>query len=84
VQVKYEELKGWETDITSAKSFDDLPENAQKYVQFIEDFVGIKVQYIGVGYVYSLFCLFLTPELHDQVMLTPQCCSSGRESMITR
>lgn len=55
VKVKYAELKGWETDITAAKSFTDLPENAQKYVQFIEDFVGIKVQYIGVGYVNFLF-----------------------------
>jgi adenylosuccinate synthase len=55
VKVRYEELEGWKTDITSAKSFDDLPKNAQKYVQFIEAFVGIKVQYIGVGYVYSLF-----------------------------
>jgi adenylosuccinate synthase len=55
VKVKYAELKGWETDITSAKSFSDLPENAQKYVEFIEDFVGIKAQYIGVGYVYN-FC----------------------------
>jgi adenylosuccinate synthase len=57
VKVKYVELKGWETDITAAKSFKDLPENAQKYVQFIEDFVGIKVQYIGVGYVNFLFGL---------------------------
>ena len=55
MNVKYEELKGWGADITSAKSFDDLPENARKYVQFIEVFVGIKVQYIGVGYVHLLF-----------------------------
>jgi adenylosuccinate synthase len=51
VKVKYVELKGWESDITSAKTFQDLPQNAQKYVQFIEDFVGIKAKYIGVGYV---------------------------------
>lgn len=51
VKVKYVELKGWETDITAVRSFNDLPENAQKYVKFVEDFIGIKVQYIGVGYV---------------------------------
>lgn len=51
MKVKYAELKGWETDITSVRDFNDLPENAQKYVQFIENFVGIKAQYIGVGYV---------------------------------
>jgi adenylosuccinate synthase len=49
------ELKGWESDITSAKTFQDLPENAQKYVKFIEEFVGIKAQYIGVGYVYNFY-----------------------------
>lgn len=51
MKVKYVELKGWESDITSAKTFEDLPQKAQKYVQFIEDFVGIKAKYIGVGYV---------------------------------
>lgn len=51
VKVKYVELKGWESDITSAKTFEDLPQNAQKYIHFIEEFVGIKAKYIGVGYV---------------------------------
>jgi adenylosuccinate synthase len=49
VKVKYEELKGWEKPITGAKSFYDLPKNARAYVEFIENFVGVKVQYIGVG-----------------------------------
>ncbi|PMD25027.1 Adenylosuccinate synthetase [Hyaloscypha hepaticicola] len=49
VKVKYEELQGWEKPITGAKSFYDLPKNARAYVEFIENFVGIKVQYIGVG-----------------------------------
>lgn len=54
VKVKYEELKGWEADISKARTFEELPENAQKYVLFIEEKVKIKVQYIGVGYVLSL------------------------------
>ena len=29
----YEEMPGWQTDITAAKTFADLPENAQKYVK---------------------------------------------------
>ncbi|KAH6673796.1 Adenylosuccinate synthetase [Halenospora varia] len=49
VKVKYEELKGWEADISKARTFEELPENAQKYVLFIEEKVKIKVQYIGVG-----------------------------------
>ena len=42
-------LKGWEKPITGAKSFYDLPKEARAYVEFIENFVGIKVQYIGTG-----------------------------------
>ena len=49
VQVKYEELKGWEKPITEAKSFYDLPKAARAYVEFIEGFVGVKVKYIGTG-----------------------------------
>ncbi|PMD51910.1 Adenylosuccinate synthetase [Hyaloscypha bicolor E] len=49
VKVKYEELKGWEKPTTGAKAFYDLPKEARAYVEFIENFVGIKVQYIGTG-----------------------------------
>jgi len=49
VKVQYEELKGWEKPITGAKTFYDLPKEAREYVEFIEKFVGVKVQYIGVG-----------------------------------
>lgn len=49
VKVKYEEFKGWEKPTTGAKSFYDLPKEARAYVEFIEKFVGVKVQYIGTG-----------------------------------
>lgn len=49
VKVQYEELEGWQKPITGAKSFYDLPKQARAYVEFIENFVGVKVQYIGVG-----------------------------------
>lgn len=49
VKVQYEELKGWEKPITDAKSFYDLPKEAREYVEFIEKFVGVRIQYIGVG-----------------------------------
>ena len=45
----YEELPGFTEDITHAKSFDDLPENAQKYIQFIEQYLGIDVYLVSVG-----------------------------------
>ena len=45
----YQELDGWQDDITSINSFDELPENAQKYIKFIEDYLGIEVYLVSVG-----------------------------------
>lgn len=49
VEVIYETLPGWESDISEITDFAQLPANCQKYVHFIEDFLGVKVQWIGVG-----------------------------------
>lgn len=48
-EVVYEELPGWEASSAGAKAFTDLPANARKYVEFVEEFVGVKVKYIGTG-----------------------------------
>ncbi|MEU6713689.1 adenylosuccinate synthase [Nonomuraea sp. NPDC046802] len=45
----YEEFPGWREDITSAKSFDDLPPNAQAYVRTLEEMSGAPISAIGVG-----------------------------------
>ncbi|ETK34693.1 adenylosuccinate synthase [Microbispora sp. ATCC PTA-5024] len=45
----YEEFPGWQEDITSAKTFDDLPPNAQSYVRALEEMSGAPVSAIGVG-----------------------------------
>lgn len=45
----YEEFPGWSEDITGARSFEDLPENAQKYVLAIEAMSGARISAIGVG-----------------------------------
>ncbi len=45
----YEMFPGWTEDITSARSFDDLPVNAQKYVRAIESMSGARFSAIGVG-----------------------------------
>ncbi|GMG19189.1 unnamed protein product [Ambrosiozyma monospora] len=49
VDVEYETLPGWDQDITKIKNYDDLPENAKKYLAFIEKFVGVPVQWVGTG-----------------------------------
>ncbi|WP_425805912.1 adenylosuccinate synthase [Desulfitobacterium sp. Sab5] len=45
----YEELPGWQEDITGVKSFEDLPASAQAYVQRIEKLTETKVTLIAVG-----------------------------------
>ena len=43
------ELPGWEEDISDARTLDDLPENARRYLDFVSDYVGVPIAYIGVG-----------------------------------
>jgi len=45
----YQDMPGWTEDITGARSFDDLPENAQRYVNKIENDIRIPVSIISVG-----------------------------------
>ncbi|KAH8921678.1 Adenylosuccinate synthetase [Atractiella rhizophila] len=49
VEVKYETLKGWKKSLKSCRKWDELPEEAKKYVRFIELVTGVKVKWIGVG-----------------------------------
>lgn len=49
VNVVYETLPGWMSDISEVRSWDDLPINAQKYVERIEALTGIHCRWIGVG-----------------------------------
>lgn len=46
---KYEVLPGWETDITNIRDYDQLPINARKYIEAIEEFSDVPVGWIGVG-----------------------------------
>jgi adenylosuccinate synthase len=45
----YENFPGWNDDITGARTFDDLPKNAQDYVLAIEAMSGARISAIGVG-----------------------------------
>jgi adenylosuccinate synthase len=44
-----EYLDGWSQDISKARSFGDLPGNAQAYVRAIEEMIGAPIVAIGVG-----------------------------------
>ncbi|GJJ12040.1 hypothetical protein Clacol_006281 [Clathrus columnatus] len=41
VKVEYITFPGWNTSIENTKSIDELPENCRKYLQFMEDFIGV-------------------------------------------
>ena len=45
----WEYLPGWKCDISKARSFDELPENARKYVEFIEKETGCPVVIVSNG-----------------------------------
>jgi adenylosuccinate synthase len=46
---QYDELPGWSEDLTEIRTYEDLPENAKKYLAYLEDAVGVPVVLIGVG-----------------------------------
>ena len=46
---EYEELPGWDEDITEAREEADLPQAARDYLAFIADFVGVPIALVGVG-----------------------------------
>ena len=45
----YEELPGWESDLTEIRNHDDLPVNARRYLGFIGETTGANLRYVGVG-----------------------------------
>ncbi len=55
----YEILDGWTEDITNVRKFDELPENAKKYINAIEDFIEIPITFISVG-----------PERNQNIVIT--------------
>lgn len=46
----YEEVPGWKgCDISECKTFEDLPETAQRYIEHLEELVGAKISMISVA-----------------------------------
>jgi adenylosuccinate synthase len=43
------ELPGWHENITGCRSIEELPRNAQDYLEFVSDFLGIPIVMVGVG-----------------------------------
>lgn len=45
----YKELEGGWGHIADCRTFEELPQNAQDYIRFIEDYIGIPAKFIGTG-----------------------------------
>jgi len=45
----YEYFAGWTEDISRARTFEDLPENAQRYIRALEQMSGAPFSSVGVG-----------------------------------
>lgn len=45
----YETLPGWNCDITGVRRFEDLPKQAQAYIDFLEKLAGVRISIITVG-----------------------------------
>jgi adenylosuccinate synthase len=45
----YEEMPGWQGDSTGARKFDELPENAQRYVKRLGQLIGRPIEIVSVG-----------------------------------
>lgn len=56
----YEELDGWDEEITSFNNYDQLPQNARTYVARLEELIGVKISIVSVG-----------PERNSTIILDP-------------
>jgi adenylosuccinate synthase len=45
----YEDMSGWESELTEIRQFTDLPQAAQNYVNRLEEMMGVPIEYISVG-----------------------------------
>ncbi len=48
-QPVYEELPGWNVDISGVSRYEDLPKEAQRYVEYVEELAGVPIATVSVG-----------------------------------
>ena len=49
VQPIYKEFKGWNIDIADIDNFDELPNEAKDYIQYLESEIGVPISMISIG-----------------------------------
>lgn len=49
LEMQYDELPGWEDNLSSIKNYDDLPRNCKAYIAYMEEKLGVRAAIISVG-----------------------------------
>ncbi len=49
IEASYKSLKGWNTEITEVKSFENMPSEMNTYISYLNDFLKVPVKYISNG-----------------------------------
>jgi len=49
VEVEYETVPGWQSDISLCKTYEELPQTCKDYLKRIEELVEVPISWIGVG-----------------------------------
>ncbi len=49
IEASYKSLKGWNTDITAVKAFENMPAEMNTYINYLNDFLKVPVKYISNG-----------------------------------
>lgn len=48
-RIEHVEFKGWQTDISKCRKWDDLPKAAKEYVNWVEKEMNVPIKWVGVG-----------------------------------
>ncbi len=49
IEPVWQDMRGWDEDITAARSLDELPSNCREYVDFLQEQMGVPIISISVG-----------------------------------
>jgi adenylosuccinate synthase len=49
VEAIYKQFPGWDIPSSKAKTFDELPKTMKSYMDFINNYLGVKIHYISNG-----------------------------------
>lgn len=49
IRPKYKTMPGWQQSLASCDSFEDLPDEAKNYLQFVQEYLGVELTYLSKG-----------------------------------